>query len=142
MKKIIVILALVLVGCKAPKTNTYTITVVTGSEPLGQVVNVEIKEVDKDSITLYLSNPTAEPFTFSQYYTLEYYENNQAQPIPTPDGHVVEDIAYILEPQQVVAYEIGWNKTYGSLEKGVYLMTISLYSHMGMEHIFTLSFEV
>lgn len=142
MKKIIVILALVLVGCKAPKTNTYTITVVTGSEPLGQVVNVEIKEADKDSITLYLYNPTAEPFTFSQYYTLEYYENNQAKPIPTPDGHIVDDIAYILEPQQVVAYGIGWSKTYGSLEKGVYLMTISLYSSMGMEHIFTLSFEV
>ena len=110
------IISMLFVGCNTSDSTQSNITMTTEKSTYS---------TDVEKIVCKLTNNTEEKLTYGQDYKLFKFENgNFTEVSPKNDG--VEDIAYILEPNETddVTYNVAYK--YGSLEAGEYKISINV----------------
>ena len=109
-------ISMLLIGCNTSNTTQNNITMTTEKSTYS---------TDVEKIVCKLTNNTEEKLTYGQDYKLFKSENgNFTEVSPKNDG--VEDIAYILEPNETddVTYNVAYK--YGNLEAGEYKISINV----------------
>ena len=110
------IISMLFVGCNTSDSTQNNITMTTEKSTYS---------TDVEKIVCKLTNNTEEKLTYGQDYKLFKSENgNFTEVSPKNDG--VEDIAYILEPNETddVTYNVAYK--YGSLETGEYKISMNV----------------
>ena len=110
------IISMLFVGCNTSDSTQSNITMTTEKS---------IYSTDVEKIVCRLTNNTKEKLTYGQDYKLFKSENGNFTEVSTKnDG--VEDISYILEPNETddVTYNVAYK--YGNLEAGEYKISMNV----------------
>ena len=110
------IISMLFVGCNTSDSTQNNITMTTEKSTYS---------TDVEKIVCKLTNNTDEKLTYGEDYKLFKSENGNFTKV-SPKNDSVEDIAYILEPNETddVTYNVAYK--YGSLEAGEYKISINV----------------
>lgn len=107
-------------------------------------VKIEIEEdsIKPTGLTLIITDENKYPFIWEDSYQIKVKENESWKTLTPITNTNSEPVFYTLDENGKKEQKIDWTSTYGTLPKGIYMITMHGYTSIGEVYIDSNEFEI